>query len=246
LHTAYKGPRTLTAMLITCCFSLLISLTTQILTAIQKQQLDHTDAMSFSLYPTISVALSSAIIYLITRAIYDIFLHPLANVPGPLLAKVGCLWKFNAATSLKFADKLRAVHAQYGPVSVLPSISFNTYACVPCLSITIIIPRSSPRCYARCRLSGFRSSRSVRTHLTPNYVPLFVSLPKFSHSICPDFDHPSCTGRSQVVRIAADEVSVISPEDVKTIYGHKSDYIKGAVFGQSISFGYQKIVDYIH
>lgn len=97
--------------------------------------------MAFSLYSTLSVALSSAAIYLFTRAVYDVFFHPLAKVPGPLLAKVGCLWKFNAATSLKFADKLRAVHAQYGPVS----LQFSAYSAP--LSITITIIRSSPRRY---------------------------------------------------------------------------------------------------
>lgn len=70
-------------------------------------------------YSTLTIAFTSAIIYIITRAIYDIFFHPLAKVPGPLLAKVGCLWKFNAATSLKFADRLRAAHAKYGNVSML-------------------------------------------------------------------------------------------------------------------------------
>ena len=108
--------------------------------------------MAFSLYSTLSVALSSAAIYLFTRAVYDVFFHPLAKVPGPLLAKVGCLWKFNAATSLKFADKLRAVHAQYGPVGLLPSISFNTYAYVPCLSITIIIKMLRPMSAVRVQV----------------------------------------------------------------------------------------------
>lgn len=90
--------------------------------------------MAYSLYSTFGIALSSALIYVFTRAIYDIFFHPLAKVPGPLLAKVSCLWKFRAATSLKFADKLRAVHAQYGPVSLLSCVCLSIFTTILSLS----------------------------------------------------------------------------------------------------------------
>jgi hypothetical protein len=73
--------------------------------------------MATTFASSIGITFSSIIVYLITRAVYDVYFHPLAKVPGPFLAKLGCWWKFRAATSLKFADKLRAAHDKYGPVS---------------------------------------------------------------------------------------------------------------------------------
>lgn len=141
--------------------------------------------MTVSLYSTAGVVLSSAIIYLFTHAVYDIFFHPLAKVPGPLLAKVSCLWKFNAATSLKFADRLRAAHAKYGPVSAHCLLDITTSSCLYILNVlqpfvvlhchldelrSSDIPTSGPvrvRKYSRTGTELFSVCRTVR-HLSPS------------------------------------------------------------------------------
>ncbi|KAH9203683.1 cytochrome P450, partial [Leptodontidium sp. 2 PMI_412] len=48
--------------------------------------------------------------------VYRLFLHPLAGVPGPLLAKVSRLWLLRNDFSWKGSENLHHMHQKYGPV----------------------------------------------------------------------------------------------------------------------------------
>ncbi|KAF8579798.1 cytochrome P450 [Ramaria rubella] len=89
------------------------------------------------------------------RAFYFLFLHPLADVPGPKLAALTDIWKTQAVFRRKFSSSLRKEHAKYG----------------------------------------------------------------------------------DVVRIGPNEVSIISPEDVATIYGQKTEFTKGPFYDAWSFFG---------
>ncbi|EXJ67488.1 uncharacterized protein A1O5_09501 [Cladophialophora psammophila CBS 110553] len=52
----------------------------------------------------------------IFQALYNIFLHPLARIPGPWVAKVSANYLVPASAGLHRAQSLRELHNQYGPV----------------------------------------------------------------------------------------------------------------------------------
>lgn len=68
------------------------------------------------------------LVYQISRILYNIFLHPLAKFPGPLLRSG--LYVFNYWEELRGvqAKKALALHDRYGPVVRIgpDSLSFNT------------------------------------------------------------------------------------------------------------------------
>lgn len=57
-----------------------------------------------------------AILWTIIVAVYRIWLHPLAKVPGPRLAAVSQLWKMRADWRYRRAHLMLAEHQKYGPV----------------------------------------------------------------------------------------------------------------------------------
>ncbi|KAK2055849.1 putative cytochrome P450 [Colletotrichum caudatum] len=48
--------------------------------------------------------------------IYDCFFHPIAHIPGPVLAKFSPLWTMRALYRMRFNSELQALHQKYGPV----------------------------------------------------------------------------------------------------------------------------------
>lgn len=68
------------------------------------------------------------LVYQISRILYNIFLHPLAKFPGPLLRSG--FYVFNYWEELRGvqAKKALALHDRYGPVVRIgpDSLSFNT------------------------------------------------------------------------------------------------------------------------
>ncbi|KAH8593864.1 hypothetical protein B0O99DRAFT_688298 [Bisporella sp. PMI_857] len=48
--------------------------------------------------------------------VYRLFLHPLAGVPGPLLAKISRLWLLRNDFSWKGSENFHRMHQKYGPV----------------------------------------------------------------------------------------------------------------------------------
>lgn len=67
------------------------------------------------------VAVAAALIaYFSYVIVYNVFLHPLAKFPGPLLARVTVYWKAYIECVLKksFCDELRELHGRYGRPSL--------------------------------------------------------------------------------------------------------------------------------
>lgn len=59
---------------------------------------------------------TSLLLFVICRALYSIFLHPLRKVPGPRLAKVTELWRTNRYIRGYWHRDILDLHRQYGPV----------------------------------------------------------------------------------------------------------------------------------
>lgn len=65
---------------------------------------------------TISHVLLIILGYLLLEAVYNLFFHPLRNVPGPLLAKLGQTWRNHKYFRGTWHDDCVEVHAKYGNV----------------------------------------------------------------------------------------------------------------------------------
>lgn len=64
------------------------------------------------LYRVVSLTL----LLLLTVALYRLFFHPLARVPGPKLAAVSSLWHAFHARNGRMVFLGKTLHARYGPV----------------------------------------------------------------------------------------------------------------------------------
>ncbi|KAH7317086.1 cytochrome P450 [Stachybotrys elegans] len=60
--------------------------------------------------------LSAAILYAVARGVYNVFLHPLAKVPGPKLYAVSDVFYIYHLTHGNWPQTLKVLHDQYGPV----------------------------------------------------------------------------------------------------------------------------------
>ncbi|KAB8337034.1 hypothetical protein FH972_021338 [Carpinus fangiana] len=65
-------------------------------------------------YPVL--AISTPVILLVTYCAYNLFYHPLASVPGPLLGKISPLWLYYHSYVGDEASTIDALHKRYGPV----------------------------------------------------------------------------------------------------------------------------------
>ncbi|CAN9246732.1 unnamed protein product [Alternaria alternata] len=77
-----------------------------------------------------AVAIVAIAIFVLTSVIiYGCYLHPLAHVPGPFLAKFSPIWGMRALYRMKFNSDLQALHKKYGPVvRIAPNeVSFATF-----------------------------------------------------------------------------------------------------------------------
>lgn len=59
---------------------------------------------------------TALLFFVICRALYYIFLHPLRKVPGPRLAKITELWRTNRYFRGYWHRDILELHRQYGPV----------------------------------------------------------------------------------------------------------------------------------
>lgn len=59
---------------------------------------------------------ASALVFVILRALYSLFLHPLRKIPGPSLAKITELWRTNRYFKGYWHRDILDLHRQYGPV----------------------------------------------------------------------------------------------------------------------------------
>ncbi|KAL1796229.1 hypothetical protein ACET3X_004769 [Alternaria dauci] len=84
------------------------------------QQLDNV--------PQVVAIVAIPLFLLASIVIYGCYLHPLAHVPGPFLAKFSPIWGMRALYRMKFNSELQALHQKYGPVvRVAPNeVSFAT------------------------------------------------------------------------------------------------------------------------
>jgi len=55
-------------------------------------------------------------LYAVIYAVYQRFLHPLAQYPGPFWASITDLWQVFEFLSLKQPYRLTELHKRYGPV----------------------------------------------------------------------------------------------------------------------------------
>lgn len=61
-------------------------------------------------------AVSLLAIAIITKFVYNIYLHPLRKVPGPFLAGATELWRSTKYASGQWHQEILDLHRQYGPV----------------------------------------------------------------------------------------------------------------------------------
>lgn len=78
------------------------------------------------------LAVTSIVLYLLYIAFYNVFLHPLRNVPGPPLARLSKLWSRYGNLKGRKSHRIHAAHLKYGNVvRVAPSeLSFADPAAV--------------------------------------------------------------------------------------------------------------------
>ena len=78
-----------------------------------------------SLLMTVAI---KVLIYQISRIVYNVFLHPLARFPGPLLRSGFYIFNYWEELRGVQAKKALALHDRYGPVVRIgpDSLSFNT------------------------------------------------------------------------------------------------------------------------
>ncbi|CAG5180846.1 uncharacterized protein ALTATR162_LOCUS9466 [Alternaria atra] len=79
--------------------------------------------------PQIVAVTAITLLVLTSIIIYGCYLHPLAHVPGPFLAKFSPLWGMRALYRMKFNSELQALHERYGknPQSLCHWMSFATF-----------------------------------------------------------------------------------------------------------------------
>ncbi|KAL2810298.1 cytochrome P450 [Aspergillus granulosus] len=68
--------------------------------------------------PHFLLALSGAAVFLVSRAIYRLYFHPLSKIPGPKLAAVTHLYEFyyDVWCSGRYLFEIGKMHRQYGPI----------------------------------------------------------------------------------------------------------------------------------
>lgn len=65
--------------------------------------------------------------YTASHIIYNIWLHPLRNFPGPLLARSTLLWRVFHSTRGKMHLAIQAEHYRHGMLPVPTGISINLF-----------------------------------------------------------------------------------------------------------------------
>lgn len=80
--------------------------------------LHHPHYESLSHYVTVSnvvlLALSLAGLKVLSRIIYNLFISPLRDIPGPFWARITRLWELQHVYSGKMPETLIALHAKHG------------------------------------------------------------------------------------------------------------------------------------
>lgn len=71
---------------------------------------------AISLGKTLFILITTATIYILATCTYNIFLHPLRNIPGPPLARLSRLWSRIGNLHGQKSFLIHAAHATYGPV----------------------------------------------------------------------------------------------------------------------------------
>lgn len=61
-----------------------------------------------------AILTSLVLLLIFYYVIYNVLLHPLAGIPGPILGKYTDLWKFIHMYKADFSSSLSALHSQYG------------------------------------------------------------------------------------------------------------------------------------
>ncbi|KAI1499291.1 cytochrome P450 [Biscogniauxia marginata] len=64
----------------------------------------------------VQVVITGAIALLLSQVIYNLYFHPLANYPGPFLARSSMLWRFWHSMGGKFHRVIEDNHRKYGTV----------------------------------------------------------------------------------------------------------------------------------
>jgi len=76
-------------------------------------------ALQTSNWSPLNILLTSLVllsIYVILLVVYRLFFHPLAKLPGPLLARCSTLWQNYHYLRGTWHDDIRILHEIYGPV----------------------------------------------------------------------------------------------------------------------------------
>ncbi|KAH8846999.1 hypothetical protein MCOR27_010896 [Pyricularia oryzae] len=134
----------------------------------------------------------SILFYLISVLFYNVFFHPLRNVPGPFLAKITRLWLFYHDYTGNPHNYIRELHARSGP---LVRISPNEVSINDAHANTSIYSQSNPWVKPAYHYKAFQSSAaySIFTELDPGTHAAHLRLlaPVFAQSrvTAPDAQH---------------------------------------------------------
>lgn len=78
----------------------------------------HLYELDISFQSGVCLIVGVAILYWISKTIYNLYFHPLRNFPGPKLAAIGCEYEFyhDVVKDGRYLWKMEEMHRQYGPV----------------------------------------------------------------------------------------------------------------------------------
>ncbi|EXJ89684.1 hypothetical protein A1O3_02751 [Capronia epimyces CBS 606.96] len=83
----------------------------------------------FSVSAAFGLAGCALTAYLVARCVYDLFLHPLRNFPGPKLAAVGSFYEFyyDVVKDGTYLWEIEKMHRKYGPIVRINSRSLHIH-----------------------------------------------------------------------------------------------------------------------
>lgn len=76
----------------------------------------HLYELDISFQSGVCLIVGVAILYWISKTIYNLYFHPLRNFPGPKLAAIGCEYEFyhDVVKDGRYLWKMEEMHRKYG------------------------------------------------------------------------------------------------------------------------------------
>ncbi|KAF2249404.1 cytochrome P450 [Trematosphaeria pertusa] len=82
-----------------------------------SSSIDGTDDHVFVRHsPIFRLAVTGALMILLSKTVYNLLFHPLADFPGPFLGRASLFWRFQHTAGGKIHIAIEELHRQYGPI----------------------------------------------------------------------------------------------------------------------------------